>query len=186
MNDRKRSKEDYFEELFFFYAKGLVIYARKFLGTVEEAEDVVHDVFLGVWERLDRLKDENMKVYLFNSTKNRCLNYLTRVKRNSAYEENVSRQNGPEESDIEMFVETEVMDLVRQEVSKLPPQQQKVFTMNKFERLSYLQISEQLSLSPRTVDKHLELAIRTLRKRLSENIYLLGLGGMALPGFLLF
>jgi RNA polymerase sigma-70 factor (ECF subfamily) len=49
-------------------------------------------------------------------------------------------------------------------VSKLPDQQKMVFILSRFERLSYLQISEKLGISPLTVKTHLSRALYSIRK----------------------
>lgn len=48
----------------------------------------------------------------------------------------------------------------------MPPKRQEVFRLSRFEHLSNKEIAERMSLSVRTVDKHLELAIRELRRHL--------------------
>lgn len=49
----------------------------------------------------------------------------------------------------------------------MPPQRQQIFRMSRFEHMPSLEIAEQLNLSVRTVDKHLELALKELRKYLN-------------------
>nr|WP_229028866.1 sigma-70 family RNA polymerase sigma factor [Alistipes shahii] len=52
-------------------------------------------------------------------------------------------------------------------VGKMPPQRQQIFRMSRFEHMPSREIAEQLNLSVRTVDKHLELALKELRKYLN-------------------
>lgn len=49
----------------------------------------------------------------------------------------------------------------------MPPQRQQIFRMSRFEHMPSREIAEQLNLSVRTVDKHLELALKELRKYLN-------------------
>ena len=58
----------------------------------------------------------------------------------------------------------ELYAVVRSEMDKMPPQRKRVFEMSRMEGLSTAQISQQLNISPRTVERHLSLALKSLRK----------------------
>ncbi len=62
------------------YRPFLISIAYKMLGSIEDAQDVVHDTFLK-WLGLDHSKIENTKSYLAKSTINRCINYLQSAKK---------------------------------------------------------------------------------------------------------
>ena len=55
----------------------------------------------------------------------------------------------------------------------MPPQRQRIFVMSREENLSRQEIAERLGLSVRTVDKHLELALRELRNHLKDFQFIL-------------
>jgi RNA polymerase sigma-70 factor (ECF subfamily) len=57
----------------------------------------------------------------------------------------------------------EILQVIENAVRKLPPQQEKVFRMNKLEGFSYKEISEQLGLSISTVGNYLEIAMKKVR-----------------------
>lgn len=61
----------------------------------------------------------------------------------------------------------ETAEQVEAIVGKMPPQRQQIFRMSRFEHMPSREIAEQLNLSVRTVDKHLELALKELRKYLN-------------------
>ncbi len=171
------TRETTFDDFFFTYAKGLVLYAKRFVGSEEEAKDIVHDVFVSFWEKMWSLSDDNIKSYLFVSTRNRCLDRLSKLKKGDAYREKIIGENKYLEYNLDLFVETEAMQQIRRAIDKLPPQRKKVFTMSKIEGKTFAMIAEELQISPKTVDKHLEMAVRFLRKELS---------GVALTFFLAF
>ena len=64
-------------------------------------------------------------------------------------------------------VRPETAEQVETIVGKMPPQRQQIFRMSRFEHMPSREIAEQLNLSVRTVDKHLELALKELRKYLN-------------------
>ena len=69
-----------FETLFKQYYSGLVVYASRFTGNTENAEDLVHDLFIHIWEDNRILGTDHIKAYLFTSIRHRCLNYLDHLK----------------------------------------------------------------------------------------------------------
>ena len=66
----------------------------------------------------------------------------------------------------EQYNYTELNALLMQGISKMPPQRQLIFRMSRYEHLSNREIAERLGLSVRTVDKHIELALKDLHSTL--------------------
>ena len=50
----------------------------------------------------------------------------------------------------------------------MPPQRRTIFTLSRQENLSRQEIARRLGVSVRTVDKHLELALREIRLRVKD------------------
>lgn len=165
----QKSDDRTFESLFRYYYPGLIVYANRFTQQQAVSEDMVHDVFLGFWEKMPALRAGVAKTYLFNATRNSCLNYLRQLKTRSHFQEQVL-----EKGEIvglltwENFVKSELEEYLDKAIATLPPQRQRIFIMNRFEGKTAVQIAEELDLSPRTVQKHLELALKSLRAELSE------------------
>ena len=159
-----------FELLFKRYYSGLVVYASRFTGRTETAEDLVHDLFVHIWEN-DRslLENQQVKYYLFTSVRHRCLNYLAHLKVRNEYQEKILQKR-----DItgmltwEYYVEAELRQHIETAIDHLPPQARKIFLMNRFDRKTAVTIAAELGLSPRTVEKHLEIALKNLKKELKD------------------
>lgn len=159
-----------FSLLFNHYYSGLVVYAHQFLGSRENAEDIVHDVFMSLWEKREIINAEfYLKGYLFTSVRNRCLNYIEHSHIQTEYQKQVL-QRGDIGGSLtwEYFVESELSELIERALDKLPPQRKKVFLMNRFENKTAAQIAAELNLSPRTVEKHIQMALQSLRTNLKD------------------
>lgn len=159
-----------FSFLFYEYYSGLVVYANRFLNSTENAEDVVNDIFASLWEMRQALDPElYIKGYLFTSVRNRCLNYIEHLRVQTEYQKQIL-----DKGDIggsftwDYFVESELNDIIEKALDKLPPQRKKVFKMNRFENKTATQIAEELEISPRTVEKHIEKALQSLRADLKD------------------
>lgn len=160
---------DPFESVFLSYSKGLLVYAQNFLSSREESEDIVSDVFINLLDKIDTIAKDAVKPYLFSSTRNRCLNYLAHMKIRSEYQEKMLKEETVPYDSPDLFVEAELRNYLNAAIDKLPPQKRKIFIMNKIEKKSYAEIAEELNLSIKTVDKHLELSYKMLRSYLPRD-----------------
>ena len=158
----------------------LISYARLFLSGLDSAwaEDVVQDVMFSVWQNRLRLKDDNTELqsYLLRSVYNRCVNYLKKARRahlfNSYYEERLSSILGdcwsPERNPVIVSVfGADLRDIITDAIEQLSPRCREVFTLSYLENLSNKEISERLGISLSTVENHMYLALKQLRKQLA-------------------
>src|SRR4051812_31551962 len=74
--------ETAYKQIFFTFYKALVRFAVTFTNDNDNAEEVVSDVMMKLWQKRKTLTDiENLPVYLYISTKNTALNYLSRERK---------------------------------------------------------------------------------------------------------
>ena len=166
--------DEYFESVFNHYSSGLLVYAKHYVVQYEVAEDVVHDVFTNFWEKKANIDGDKVKSYLFTSTRNSCLNYLARLRMKSRYQQAILQANGlPDSFDEDLYIPSEMKARIDAAIDKLPPQRKKAFVMHRFEKKTFAEIGRELNISPKTVDKHIELALKDLRAELSPYLYLL-------------
>lgn len=164
-----------FEAIFRELFVPLCRYAHTYLSDQDSSREVVHDVFVQVWERHEKLHlDIPLKSYLYTSVRNRSLNYLRdRSKfhntKDSDYDEIV--MGSTDEVD---FLEVEELEQKIQLVLQdLPEKCAEIFRMNRFEGLRYKEIADQLKISVKTVEAQMSKALRILRENLREYLYLL-------------
>ena len=100
---------------------------------------------------------------IFNYSRKK-LNYsFLKVTVLQAMEQEYEEENKLELSDLKKYLSVLI--------SQLPPRQQEIFRMSREQNLTYKQIAEHLSISEKTVEYHMGLALKYLRK----NLYLLSL-----------
>ena len=166
------SPDEKVEILFRKYYAGLCKSLYRTLRDASFAEDIVQEVFLKVWEMRDNLKlDEAMQAYLYRSCYNTALNFLKQQKKTTgdAVLENLTTSETAEKNLGYLETETEILKAI----DTLPPKTKLVFSMSRFEELSYKEIAERLDISVKSVEKHMGIALQRLRENLKE--YLVGL-----------
>ena len=155
----------------------------KYVLSESDAENIVQDVFLHLYEHCDRLDAyTNLTAYLFTSIKNKCLDYLRkRVNEQEAVAEmqsefdmtlrmkydslEILNTNFPDETDIEERLE--------QALQKLPERCRSIFVMNKLEGKKQQQIASELQISINTVESQMAIAYKKLREELKDCLPLL-------------
>jgi RNA polymerase sigma-70 factor (ECF subfamily) len=152
-----------FEKLFNTYQGKLLAFVRMSLSY--DAEEIVQDVFVRLWERREVLDPQkSLKSYLYTIAKNRLYDYLRKSLYQKKYlEESVVDQSLYDTSeDYINLKETErvLNDLIQ----LLPEKRRKVFELSRFEGKTYRQISEEMSISENTVDTQMKKALAFLRK----------------------
>lgn len=151
------------------YHAGLYCYALKFVKSDELAKDIVHDVFLKLWENRSHLNKElSLKGYLFRICKNHVLNLLKRAAHETSIKEKILSSSGCCHGETENAVcYTDYHKVALQAIEKLPPQRQAIFKMCKLEGRSYEEVAKGLGISKGTVRDHIFKASRYIKEYLT-------------------
>jgi RNA polymerase sigma-70 factor (family 1) len=159
-----------FDAVFEKYGNRLFGFALKYLRSKEEAEGLVQDVFLKIWENRKKLKkDSLLKSYLFTiSYHNIC-----KIFRKKQLHGKLSEEIGLV-SDISVDTEEQIdydftLEQIEHLIEQLPPKQKIIFLKSRKEGKSTREIAEELHIAPGTVDNHISAAIKFLRKHVSGN-----------------
>lgn len=159
-----------FEE---FYIKWFAK-AKRFAETFvkDDAESIVQDVFLSMYEKWD-LFDESFNIvhYFFVSLKHRCLDHLRKkAKRNEKIPELKEELNEEalESLDVDWKRAEEIDAVIHETLDSLPPHCRTIFTMSKFEGLKQKDIAAQLGISQKTVENQITIAFKKFKAALKN------------------
>lgn len=166
------------------YYQPLCLFASRLVGK-DDAEDVVDDVFLGVWKKQLRFDGENhLKSFLYLSTRNSCLNLIKGRSRSGERQHQFTLGLDEFEADhLYHLLEAEVLRELTEAVYGLPPQCQRVVQLAFFEGKSNLEIAEALNISVHTVKNQKRRGLDLLRGKL---VIYHGLPAWLLPWLALF
>lgn len=166
---------DQYRHIYTEYAPMLMRFAEKFVSGFF-AEDIVHDVFLKLWDKqVFRLPENDLKRVLYVSVRNACLDYLRRIiwsrrhrsSRHSVKLKSLTSLRHPTNFSAKGFAR-----LLMKKIAELPERSQQIFRMSYLEGLKAAEIAERLDLSVRTVENQLYRSLLYLRKNCS-NLFLL-------------
>src|SRR5690606_38619014 len=151
------------------YWKPLVRYAHALVGSMDDAEDVVQDVFVELWNRrLSWRGIESIRSYLYRSTRNRALNERRRRKvRVAWFDANRGEQRRPP-TPAETLQTQELRRAVESALGRLSPRRREVFVLYSGHSLSYHEIGAIMGISYQTVANHMSAALRDLRRALAD------------------
>ena len=153
--------------LYYYYYRILVLYAIQFVDQEEIAKDIVQDLFISVWEQeLNFDSVQALKTFLYNSVRNRSLNYLKHLQVEEKY---VQRMKGKTSEPVDMYLEIEKQEMYRHifaVIDELPARCKEIFEMH-LQGKKNSEIAELLHLSIETVKTQKKRALKQLRKKIS-------------------
>jgi len=168
MNTQSHTLHSEFEKLFRDYFTPLVWYSMKVVKDRDTAREIVHSVFVKLWENIETIDfSKPVKPYLYTSVHNRSLNYLRDHKKFTG-EENIGTESFVQNSDTLETAETE--EAIYRAIADLPDKTRTIFEMSRFESKKYQEIANELKISVKTVEARMSEALKILRVKLSDYI----------------
>lgn len=168
MNSKKE-----FDSFFKQYYTLFLSFACRYRLDVEEARDIVQDVFIAFWEQRENFSSVvAAKAFFYRSISNRCLNYLKHEDVKSRYAEHQIEAMQSEEFIQENIIREEVSFIVRRKIKELTPREQEIIHLS-LQNKTNQEIADLLSLSVPTVKTHKMHAYARLRSELEELRFLL-------------
>ena len=159
-----------YEMLYSKYAPKLFAFSRKYLQSQEDAEEIVQEVFLRIWEKKDNI-DENQSFssYVIQAAKHRIFNGFRKNVNKQAYMDFLIYADNSSRNFTEMDVDySEIKQKAELAISALPEKRQEVFRMSRELGLKNKEIAEKLQISIKTVENQMGQALKFLREELSE------------------
>lgn len=162
-----------YKKLFSLFYKPLCRFAFGMVHNMEDAEEIVSDVFLKIWTMGDKLGlVENLTLYLFKATKNSCLNFLKSADHKKEVITHAITDELPE-----LFIEkpnvelSEVQILIETTINKLPAKCQMVFRLVKENGLTYRQVTDILGISQNTIETQMRIALKRVKQQLDTYLH---------------
>lgn len=153
-----------FEHLYEKWNKKVYQYALGKTSSTYIAEETVQRVFIKLWNNLfQKNVHVEIEAQLFCIVRTTLLDIVKEErKRQDLLTIKVETAQVPTPS--ELYRLKEINERYEEVVSGMPESRRKVFMMSRFENLTYKEIAERLSITPKTVENHIALALKVLKK----------------------
>lgn len=164
-----------FQKIFEMHYRKFVFFAVRLIKDRDQAEDIVSESFLKVWEGRAKIKDTNSLIsYLKVTIRNGCINFLNTQRRHDISHREIAYMNGlPEEEIQTSYIRSELLDLTWKSAQELPPVTKKVFHLLFDEGLSMKEVAEKLGVSINTIKTQRLTALRYLKEIASRREWII-------------
>ncbi|HXB08326.1 MAG TPA: RNA polymerase sigma-70 factor [Puia sp.] len=178
LNDEKslflqisKGSEDAFRMLFEQYRERLFAFAWQLSHSAVDAEEVVQDVFLRLWQCREKLADvEYPRKYIYIMTRNRVLDLLTKIARDEQLlKELWCRISEADNSTARLLEAGESQKLIQQALCLLPEKKQMIFRLSRDQGLSHQEIATDLGLSKQTVKNNITEVLKFIQHFLAQH-----------------
>lgn len=182
MTDKESFTYRLFEHVFEQNRDMLERLAYFYVGSREDAQDIVGQSFLHLWEKREEILEDRIIPYLFTTVKNACLDYRRMADVHRQAHDQIQRQ---ERSMMEIYTATiesrdpvalftdEILSIYKETLLALPPQEREVWLRNRIDGLSYKEIASVLGITYKRVDKTMQKVVKKLKAALSEYLSLI-------------
>jgi len=166
--------EKAFELLFKSQYETLCRRAYTLLNDMDEAEETVQQVFIGVWEKRKEMQvTESINAYLSRAVHNAALNRIKHLKVRMQYSKEQQLRFEANPPITEISHADELKTKISAAIEGLPEQCRLIFKLSRFEEMKYAEIAEQLGISIKTVENQMGKALRVLREKLKDYMILI-------------
>lgn len=165
----------HFDKIYVTYFARMYRFAKEYVLFDEDAENIVQDVFLLLWEKREVLEVQvSLVSYLFSLVKNRSLDHL----RHQTVAEEYRQELGAKLASLEVMSDTVGSDeniehIVTTAIDKLPERCREIFIKSRVEGKKYREIADELQISVNTVENQMSIALKRLRAELKDYLPLL-------------
>jgi RNA polymerase sigma-70 factor (ECF subfamily) len=154
-----------FDCLYGRYCTRVYQFAYRLLKSAGDAENIVQDVFLSLYENRHRVeKCSSVRCYIFTIAYNASISQLRkRVRETRFIEYLASLQSASEPSPEQMIEYNELAGKLNEIINSLPDRQREIYLLHRNKGFKYREIATRMHISVNTVENQMSSAIRKIR-----------------------
>ncbi len=163
-------KVEAFNEIVRRYQQKIYWLARRMIGSHEEADDIVQEVFVKVYSSLKNFRsDSSLYTWLYRIAANHAINILRKKKiiEFVSFDNILHAQSASEDENlnpVKLLESKEINSLLQEAILTLAPKQKKVFLLRYYNELSYEEISKILNTSVGGLKANYFHALKNIQK----------------------
>jgi RNA polymerase sigma-70 factor (ECF subfamily) len=172
-----KGEEEAIKAIFELHYEDLCLYAESIIKNHQAAEELVEDLFVHIWLSAKTAPiNTSVKNYLFKSTYNNCLKYLNRLKIENKlidrskyiFEDREILASESASYPLSNLLVNELKEKAGIILTSLPDQCRLIYSLSRFEDLSYSEIAKKLNINVGTVKTQMSRAFQKFRIGLKE------------------
>ena len=159
--------------LYIAYYQRLMRFANLYVSTSVEAEEIVSDTFLAVWNNRKSLPGiANFESYIYTITRFKAISYYRKLHMKEVPLDDIPidlfacTETTPEED----LISKETLDHMNAAINALPAKCKIAFKLVREDKMKYKDVAAVLDISVKTLEAHLANAVKKLREALSEEM----------------
>lgn len=157
-----------FSEFFRSHAKTLRNYLFYKFGNEEQAEDVVQEAFIKLWQNCAEVPLEKAKSFLYTVANNTSLNHIAHHKVVLNYAKKATTPRADKNNPEFLMEEEQFKVKLQKAIGKLTEAQRSAFLLHRIDGKKYHEIAEILGISVKAVEKRIHGALVELRKQIEN------------------
>ena len=169
---RAARADDAWQAAFETHYVDLCEYVLRLVGSAEAARDIVHDLFLHLWDaRGPRDSVRLNRPYLYVAARNWALKYLRHRRVAQAWIDRASHEEAPvSDTPEDLCLRRELDAAVRRAIADLPQRCREIFVLRRRDQLGYREIALRLGVSLGTVKSQMWRATVRLKEQLAPHL----------------
>jgi RNA polymerase sigma-70 factor (ECF subfamily) len=159
-----------FKEIYLLYKPVLQSFVFRYVKNQADSEEIVQDVFTGIWEQRQNLKEDlSFRSFVFTITKNKIIDYFRKTKIEKLYKNYISNYIEEIQENTQRKIQNnDLSHTITRAIDLLPEKRKAIFILSKKFELSRSEIASFLNISENTVKNQLQEAIQFLRENLKK------------------
>jgi RNA polymerase sigma-70 factor (ECF subfamily) len=162
-----------FDRVYELYSHKLFSFVFKILKNEAEADDIVQEVFVKIWESRHKLEDNKLlNSYIFTIAYNNSIDLIRKRINSTKYLEHLKNSASINVSPniVSQIEFNELNNQAENLISNLPERQKQVYLLHREEGLTYPEIAKKLGISKNTVENHMAKALKYLRQNMDNSV----------------
>jgi len=148
--------------------KRILNYLLKILRNQEDAEDILQDVFIAFYHKMENINENAYQSYLYKTAYNKALNLIKSRKKKKNLTREQMIYNETQKND--QNPNNKKNEILKKAFSKLPPKYAVLLELQFYQKMSYKEIAKTLSTTISAVDSKLVRAKKKLKKIISQDM----------------
>ncbi len=169
----RRGNAKAFELLYKQYHARLFNFSLKIIRNKQDAEGMVQEVFIAVWENREKLDEKkSFGGFIFSIAKHKALNRIKHNISRKVYLEYMQMENHVQNDMVSDIESRELMDYLIKTIQELPDKTKQIFLLSRNEGLTYKQIASRLDVTEDVVDHEIRKSLKHIREKLGNHHFI--------------